>query len=81
MNGSAELPIEWFGQLVPRVGDELELVVVCRVSKIEQDQIDVSSYGPSPRGETVGGEIRVSLVLNELKMNTDEVARIVQVNA
>jgi hypothetical protein len=79
VNGHAEMPVEWFGQLVPRVGDELELVVVARVSKIEQEQIDLSSWEPTTRGETIGGETRVTLVLSQLKMNMDELERVVKV--
>lgn len=81
MRGHAELPAEWFGELLPRVGDELELVVVCRVSKIEQEQIDVSSHDPSTYGNTLGGETRVTLVLSQLKMNMAELERIVGVQS
>jgi len=81
VNGSAEVPVEWFGQLVPRVGDELELVVVARVSKIEQEQVDVSTWDPGTHGDTLGGQTRVTLVLSELKMNMAELARIVKVQA
>ena len=81
MRGRAEVPAEWFGQLLPRVGDELELVVVCRVSKIEQEQVDVSSWESSTRGDTAGGETRVTLVLSQLKMNMAELDRVVKVSA
>jgi hypothetical protein len=76
MRGEANVPLDWFGQLKPEVGQELDIVVKARVTKIEQENIDIRYYEQPPQeADTLGGEIRVTLILSQMRVPLSELER------
>lgn len=75
MIARAEVPLEWFGQLKPEVGQTIQVVLDGRISKIEEDLVDVRGFdgGYQP---PLGGETYVTVTLTQMRMPLSEVERL-----